>query len=196
MRTLPVSILLLPVLAIVLCGCEKKQPPKPIPPPTAEAIAAFTEAAFNGDVKQITEALKNGMPVNQVETNGNSSLMLASFNGHVETIRVLLDAGADINQRDATQRTALMFAASGPFPSAVKLLLEKGADINATDKIEHFSALMFAAAEGLSPIVDILLEHGANPKLKDKDDDTAASFARKRGFIELADRLQVLLDSP
>jgi ankyrin repeat protein len=55
---------------------------------------------------------------------------------------------------------------------------------------------MFAAAEGLSPVVDILLEAGADPRLKDKDDDTAASFARQRGFTALADRLQALTEVP
>ncbi|NOU35765.1 MAG: ankyrin repeat domain-containing protein [Kiritimatiellaceae bacterium] len=195
MRIRSASVLTLLALSVALSGCKKK--PEPVlPPPTAEAIAAFAEAAFNGNTAQVSAALKTGMPVDQVETNGNSALMLASFNGHVETIQVLLDAGAKINLHDGNGRTPLMFAASGPFPAAVKLLLEKGADINATDKVDHFSALMFAAAEGLSPIVDILLEKGADPKLKDKDNDTAASFARKRGFTALADKLQALIDAP
>ena len=195
MRTMIGSVLMFLTLSIVLTGCKKKSEPV-LPPPTAEAIAAFTEAAYNGDTLKVADALKAGMPVNQVETNGNSALMLASFNGHIETMKVLLDAGADINQRDMTERTALMFAASGPFPAAVKLLLEKGSDINAIDKTEHFSALMFAAAEGLSPVVDILLEKGANPKLQDKDGDTAASFAQKRGFTELSQKIQRLIDAP
>jgi ankyrin repeat protein len=49
---------------------------------------------------------------------------------------------------------------------------------------------MFAASEGLSPIVDILLEAGADPTLRDVDNDTAADFARQRGFTTLADRLE------
>jgi ankyrin repeat protein len=195
MRTMIGSVLMFFALSIVLTGCKKK--PEPVlPPPTAEAIAAFAESAYKGDTLKVADALKAGMPVNQVETNGNAALMLASFNGHIETMKVLLDAGADINQRDMTERTALMFAASGPFPAAVKLLLEKGSDINAIDKTEHFSALMFAAAEGLSPVVDILLEKGADPKLQDKDGDTAASFAQKRGFTELSQKLQRLIEAP
>ena len=192
MRNLTVPVLLVCVVAFT--GCKKK--PEPLLPPTAEAINDFAEAAFGGNAQQVADALKTGMPVDQVETNGNSGLMLASFNGHTEVMQMLLDAGADVNLRDSMNRTPLMFAASGPYPAAVKLLLANGAEINAIDKDEHFSALMFAAAEGLSPIVDILLEAGANPTLKDKDDDTAASFARKRGFTDLADRLQALIDTP
>lgn len=181
-------------LSLALFGCGKK--PTSVPPPTAEAVAAFAEAAFNGEAQLVAEALKAGMPVDQKEVNGNTALMLASFNGQTEAIKILLNAGADINLCDAKGRTALMFAASGPYPSAVKLLLEKGAQINATDAVDHFTALMFAAAEGQSQVADILLEHGADPKRKDKDNDTAAKFARDRKFTALADRLQALIDKP
>ena len=195
MRNPAVPLLFLAVLPSFICGCSKKE--TVIAPPTAEAIAAFAEAAFNGETGQITEALKNGMPVDQMEENGNTALMLAAFNGHSETMKSLLKAGAQIDLRDTgNNRTALMFAASGPFPAAVRLLLENGADVNAVDSVEHFTPLMFAAAEGLSPVVDILLEHGADPAMKDKDGDTAASFARTRGFTALADKLQTLIHTP
>ena len=111
MRKWTVPVLTILTFSIVLSGCKKKPDPV-LPPPTAEAIAAFAEAAYSGNAQQVADALKAGMPVNQVETNGNSALMLASFDGHVEAMKVLLDAGADINLRDTKGRTALMFAAS------------------------------------------------------------------------------------
>jgi len=194
MRMTSVPVLTLLSLSLAISGCEKKI--KPVLPPTAEAIAAFAAAAYSNDTQQVSAAIKNGMPVDQKDENGNTALMLASFDGHIETMQVLIGAGADINLRDSNGRTALMFAASGPFPAAVRLLLEKGAEINAVDNTDRFSALMFAAAEGLSPIVDILLEHGADPKLKDKDNDTAASFAKQRGFTDLSQKLQALIDTP
>jgi len=194
MHKLILSTLSLLAFSLVFAGCEKKI--KPVLPPTAEAIAAFAGASFSNNTQQVSEAIKKGMPVDQKDENGNTALMLASFDGHIETMQVLIAAGADINLHDSKGRTALMFAASGPYPAAVRLLLEKGAEINAVDDVDHFNALMFAAAEGLSPIVDVLLEHGADPKMKDKDNDTAANFARNRGFTDLAQKLQTLIDTP
>ena len=186
--TLPLTLL---VLSATLFGCGKKT--APVPPPTPEAIAAFAGAAFNGDTLNVTQALDQGMPVDQLDKDKNSALMLAAFNGHIETMQTLLDAGADVTLREGnTSRTALMFAASGPFPSAVKLLLKNGAEINAIDSHEEFTALMFAASEGLSPIVDILLAAGADPTLKDTDGDAAGDFAQQRGFPALAAKLHAL----
>lgn len=115
MRT--VSILTLFALCAALGACKSA----PVPSSTKEAIAAFADTAYKGDAARVAEALKNSMPVDQVEPNGNSTRMLASFDGHIEAMQVLLDTGADINVRNSMNRTALMCAASGPYPTAVKL---------------------------------------------------------------------------
>ena len=185
MRTTTGFMCTLALLA-ALCGCGKKEPA----PPAPEAVTAFMEAALNGQTQVVSAALQAGMPADQTDEYGNSGLMLASFNGHTETMQALLDAGATVDLRNRTGRTALMMASSGPFPEAVRLLLDRGADINVADADEHFTALMYAAAEGLAPVVDILLAAGADPAMKDIDGDTAAAFARRRGFTALADRLQ------
>lgn len=173
----------------LLIGCEKKA--EPLPPPTRAEINAFVQAALAGRTAAVTSALENGMPVNQKDDAGNTALAAAAFNGHVETLQTLLEAGADVNRRVNRDVTPLM-AACGPYPQAVRLLLENGAEVNATDGIEHFTALMYAAAEGHTPVAELLLEYGADPAMKDVDGDTAATFARQRGFEALADQLQAL----
>lgn len=208
------TILALTALCALLSGCGKdekktalqvdtkvkdqlssdKKTAKPLPPPSAEEITAAVDAAFDGDLATVTAALENGVPVDQTDQYGNTLLMLAAFNGHIDLTKTLLDAEADISVRDTEGRTALMFASTGPFPDVVRLLVKNGAEINAVDNVEHFSPVMFAAAEGLSPVVDILIEAGADLTLKDIDGDTAADFARQRGFTALADKLQKLID--
>lgn len=178
-------------LCILLAGCGKKAAA-----PTAEQIAVAIDAALNGNPAAIAAALEKGIPVDQTDDYGNSLLMLASFDGHTEIAEMLLKNGADIAFRNPEGRTALMFASTGPYPATVRLLLKHGAEVNAVDSAEHFTPVMFAAAEGLSPVVDILIEAGADLTLKDIDGDTAANFARQRGFTALADRLDGLRASP
>lgn len=186
------TILILSVLCSLLAGCKKEA--EPLPPPTAEEIAAVIDTILNGNLSALNAALETGMPVDQKDEYGNSLLMLAAFNGHTDLAKTLLDAGADVSLCNTNGRTALMFASTGPFPATVRLLLEYGSEVNAVDSEEHFTPVMFAAAEGLSPVVDILLEAGADLSMKDIDGDTAASFARTRGFTALADKLQKLID--
>lgn len=177
------------LIGLILCGCGEKS--KPLPPPTEEEVSAFVEAALEGNTAAVSAALDKGVPVDLKDANGNTALMAAAFNGHNETMQVLIDAGANVNLRVNQGVTPLM-AACGPYPQAVRLLLENGAEVNAIDEIENFTALMYAAVEGLSPVVDILLEYGADPNMVDVDNDTAANFARQRGFKDLADKLQAL----
>lgn len=199
MRFLSVFLLL---SACFIISCEtaansastnKESRATPAPPPTGKEISTFVKAALNGNTSAVSTALENGMPVNQKDANGNTALMAAAFNGHKDTMQVLIDSEADVNLRVNNGVTPLM-AACGPYPQAVRLLLENGADVNATDRNESFTALMYASVEGLSPVVDILLEYGADPTMADEDNDTAADFARQRGFKELADKLQKLID--
>lgn len=184
-------LLILVFLCALITGCKKAEP---LPPPTAEEVTAVVDAALNGNLAAVTAALDKGMPVDQADDFGNSLLMLAAFNGHTDAVKALLDAGADITLRNSEGRTALMFAATGPYPATVRLLLENGAVVNDIDTKEHFTPVMFAAAEGLSPVVDILIEAGADLTMVDVDNDTAANFARQRGFTALADKLQKMVD--
>ena len=43
--------------------------------------------------------------------------------------------------------------------------------------------------EGQFEVVRLLLAHGADPSLKDKDDDTAESFARQKGHSAVVELL-------
>lgn len=112
MRTTAFVCLL--IMPVFLSGCEKAS--EPLPPPTAEDVAAATDAALNGGLAAITAALKNGMPVDQTDEYGNSLLMLAAFNGHDELVQALLAADADVALRNGEGRTALMFASTGLYP--------------------------------------------------------------------------------
>ena len=157
-----------------------------------ELVDRLQQAALDGDLKGVEQALESGADVNGMEAEGRTALMFAAFNGHSEIVLTLLDEGAGIDRRDQMGRTSLLYAATGPFPETVKILLDKGAEPNVVDSDEHFSPLMHAAAEGNMDVVKILLEAGSNPNLVDVDGDNAASFARQAGHLEVASYLEAL----
>lgn len=157
--------------------------------PPANARDLMT-ASLKGRVKQVRQALEEGVDANAADEKGNTPLMLASYNGHTEVVQQLLDREARLDARNAEGRTALMFAATGSFPKTVEVLLGAGADPNATGNVEGWSALMFATAEGHREVVQTLLDHGADPSLKDKDGDTALTFAQNNNHSEVAALLE------
>ncbi len=166
-------------------------------PATAQVSPGLTpkeqtlmQSAFAGELEVVRSLVSGGVSVDTVDPDKHTPLMWAAFNGHTDVVRYLLDEGAELNAKDVHGRTALMYASSGPFAETVELLLKKGSEVNVQGKLEGFTALMTASAEGQTEVVRLLLIHGADPGLKDKDGDTAESFARQKGHAAVVDLLQ------
>jgi ankyrin repeat protein len=165
----------------------------PVPVPQDQDIPAgisLHEAALAGNTERAATLINHTYNVDTPDGEGHTPLMLAAFNGHTAIAALLLDKGADVNRKDPQKLTSLHFAASGPFPEMVIMLLERGADINSAENADRFTPLMYAAAEGHLEVVKILVAHGADIAMKDKDGDTAESFARKNNHTEVAGYLQ------
>ena len=160
-----------------------RAPVEVLPPIPIEFIM---DSALNGNIEAIALALEAGINPDLTDENGRTPLMLAAFNGHTEIAERLLEAGARVDLRDSTNRTAFMFACTGPNLKLVTLLHRRGGKINDIDSHESWTPLMFAATEGHRDVVQYLLSNGANPKAEDVDGETAATFARQRGFSEVA----------
>lgn len=154
------------------------------------------QAALEGHVETVQQALETGTDPNQVDENGRNLLMLAAFNGHTPIAQYLIDQGSKIDTQDSAGRTALMFASTGLNMPTVQLLLNHKAKVNVVDSEEHWSALMFAAAEGHKEVVELLLQHEADLSLQDIDGSTAESFARDNGHLEVADLLKARSENP
>ncbi|MDF1572773.1 MAG: ankyrin repeat domain-containing protein [Bacteroidales bacterium] len=157
---------------------------------TAIQPEAMMQAALNGNVNVIRDAIEKGYDVDATDAGQHTVLMMAAYNGHTEIISLLLDHGAGTDARDNQQRTALMYASTGPFNETVELLLEAGADPNLVDNDEHFTAIMFAAAEGQKEVVSTLLKYGADKTMQDEDGESAYDFAIANGHSEIAAMLK------
>ncbi len=196
---------LVAVALVTGCGPGREAQPPQEPPAAAPrtqrdggaaAIAtisenAFREAALQGELKTVQQAIEQGVNVDAADEDGRTALQLAAYDGHTDVVRKLLDCDPAVDHLDGAGRTALMYAASGANHETVQLLLEAGAHPDIIDKEEGFTALMFAAAEGQTEVVRSLLKHDADVTLTDIDGDSALDFAtqnRHRDVVELLSR--------
>ena len=89
-------------------------------------------AAKTGNDAEVSALLLAGADVNEVDTEGNTALMLAL---NYPVISALLGAGADVNKANINGLTALIIAAANGHTAAVSaLLLKAGADVNKAHK--------------------------------------------------------------
>ena len=153
---------------------------------------ALMEAAFTGNLDEVERLVSEGAAVDVFDPEHRTPMMFAAFNGHTPVVGYLLEKGAQVDTKDISGRTALMYASSGPFAETVGLLLKRGAKVNVQGTLEGFTPLMTAAAEGLVDVVRLLLGAGADREIKDKDGDTALSFAQQNGHTEVV----ALLENP
>lgn len=103
--------------------------------------------------------IENGAPLDEVDVNGNTALMIAAMQGKTEIIEAMVKKGADPNQRGGRGMTALMVARN--VPTAEKLL-ELGADISIRGEFNR-TALTNPISNNLedaSRLIDFYIEKG------------------------------------
>jgi ankyrin repeat protein len=151
------------------------------------------EAIENGNLQAAQSALRNGADVNAQERYipYRTNLMIAAEEGNENLAKLLVEYGADVNGIDADGHTALMEAANGGHLNVVKFLIEHGANVNAAatlsvDYTGSNTALMHASEKGHVNVVKLLIKHGADINAKNKNGDTALSFAENNSHTEVA----------
>src|SRR5262245_37473807 len=97
-------------------------------PFTLESFRHFAWGNRPTDVDDMRLILDAGLPVDSVEVDNSTALMIAAREGREEIVRLLLSAGADPRRASNTATTALHGAALHGRDVIVRLLLEAGAD--------------------------------------------------------------------
>jgi ankyrin repeat protein len=169
-------LLLTTIAAVVLVGCGESQQSatapetKPVEPvaeaaqpetPTTKASdISIRDAAYNGNIETVKQAIAAGADVNEKDNIGLTPLHSAARKGHKEIIELLIAAGADVNAKDKIDGyVPLHLAATKGHKEVVELLIVKGADVNAKDtggKTPLDWAIGFQRFE----IADLLRKHG------------------------------------
>ncbi len=95
----------------------------------ASASDRLLEAAADGSLEGVEEALRQGADVNARAQFGDAALNLAAEHGHKHVVQYLLEKGADIHNLGGADKTPIMNAAFAGNIGIVRLLLQKGARV-------------------------------------------------------------------
>jgi uncharacterized protein len=144
-------------------------------------MTILMKAVKNNDVPGIRNLIRQGTDINELDTGGDSPLIMAAYLGHTEILRLLLEAGADVSALDPGMKaTALHAAAYAGRTDAARLLIEHKIDIDKQGPYNGFTALHDAIWQNHLETAQVIITGGANLSLKSHDGQTPLEFARAR----------------
>jgi ankyrin repeat protein len=135
----------------MITGCATKTP--------------FIQSCTKGESSVVQKMIKEGVDINQPDSNGTTPLMHAITYSKPETALLLIDQGADIQRKDKYGYTALIYAVQYNLNDVAKLLIEKKADLNTKEQYGE-TPLSLASGNGNIPICKLLIENGADVNTK------------------------------
>ncbi len=162
----------------------------------AHGVTALARAAAIGALDTVAFLVERGLAVQSiyrfVDGSSTSPLLVALGAGHAGVARFLIERGADLNYSDGFAGHSLSYALMSNLPEVARELIERGADLRAAQNIGEVPPILFAAynERGRPDIVRLLLEKGVDINSQNDIDETALTWARKRGETELAKFLE------
>ena len=151
-------------------------------------------------VDNIREAIKKGVDLNLVNSNGDSLLTDVLANRRFDVAELLIQNGADVNFKFNGGTTALFYLTEGD-EDKLEWLNDHGADVNVTDDNGQ-SALFYLLCRDLK-ISKMLIDAGANVNIRDNNGYTVLmtqkfNIINRDSYVnesELIDALNLLLES-
>jgi uncharacterized protein len=125
------------------------------PPSAAGPDLALLTAVRHNDLAAVSAALQAGARGNAVDSQGNTSLMLAANKASIEIVRLLLHHGADVNAKDKDDQTVAWYSVTHQRVDMMRLLIRQGARTSSLEMLAE------AAGGGNNDMVRLLLAHGA-----------------------------------
>lgn len=120
-------------------------------------------------VKRLKAALDEGAQVDAtVDSDADTSLMLAALQRNVECVKYLVSKGASVNAKNRSGWTALLWAVCSNSLPCVRTLVSSGADVNSVATRSDLSVLKQAVMCGYVEIAAYLIAIGAMLEARDR----------------------------
>lgn len=101
------------------------------------------DLAREGKTGELVEFLDHGLPVDVLDPDRNTLLMLAAYHGQDETVGMLLERGANPDLRNVRDQSPIAGALFKGEDAVVERLLAAGADVDAGTPSARDAARMF-----------------------------------------------------
>lgn len=188
-------------LCLIVLACASKPKPQTATVPTdgVVMVSLWYRAARLGDVETLKRLSLDRVkqPIDGIDANGVTALMVAARNGQVEAVRFLIENGADVSRSDRDWQTPLGYAILGSADdemrrAVAKFLIGKGADPFLSD---GYGAVPIREIVGLG-YIDIVKSVNFTDKVPcdrvapRRGDDTIVEVARKNEQHEIVKYLQ------
>ncbi|MDO5683134.1 MAG: ankyrin repeat domain-containing protein [Propionibacteriaceae bacterium] len=117
--------------------------PRLTPEDTQRIIALAMDFAREGRTEDLMEFIDHGLPVDTLDHEANTPLMLAAYHGHQETVTALLARGADVDARNTRDQSIVAGAMFKGEDAIVRQLIEAGADLDVGTPTARQAAVLF-----------------------------------------------------
>jgi ankyrin repeat protein len=184
-------------------------------PEYVQSPDAMFEAARRDRPDVLTLLLDLGWPLDIRDRTGKSALHEAASHNALRAVQFLIERGADVDPRDSSYNgTPFSWAAYAGHVEMVQFLSRYSRDIWAlsfhgyVDRVREVlkddpSPARGVTRDGRTPlwwlpddeakaveVMELLLAAGTDPSARSKDGQSAADWARRRGMLNIAQRLE------
>lgn len=125
-------------------------------PGLATPASALLQAARDGDLSAVKQALAAGASIESRDPDGRTPLLLATHGRHLPVALWLIERGADVNAQDKQRDSAFLLAGARGHTEIVRAALQAGADLRSTNRYGG-TALIPACHYGHVDTVRLLL---------------------------------------